>query len=341
MQKISITSSIHVSQLSEFHLFSLHLFFLIQVNIFSPALSFLRESLLFSFIFLISSMVWGMSSLLDNIFIAMRTAKYVLIRNSIFNILKIPLAVYILGFLGAFGIFTSWGIAMIIANSIALVFFLQKSLPEFLFRPKINMPVITNILHFSLGNYIAYLLYISPNLLLPIIILNILGPQVNAYYYVTFLITDLFFIIPNSVSQSLFTEASHAREITKEMIIKSLKMVYILMIPIIVIVFVISGNLLNLFGSNYSEHGSNLLKIFAISGLFLGVNVVYLAILRLKKKVKEIIAISGFLAMGILGLSFELLSSTRNIISVGYAWLLFHGLLSIYTILSINKIRNV
>ena len=309
--------------------------FLLLLQILSPALLFVRDNVFIFLAFLIISVVWSISPLIDNIFVATRASKFVLARNTIFNTLKIPLAIYFLVFLGAFGIFTSWGIAMVIANILALIFFVRKSLPGFRPAPALDKLILNDMLHFSLGNYAAQLLYIAPNLILPLMVVNLLGAQMNAYFYVTLMIAELMFIIPSAVSQSLFAEGSHGEKDLREYIRNSFTFIYLLVIPAILAIFLVGDKLLMLFGGEYFKQGADLLRIFAISSLFLGINMIYMTILRLRKKVKEIIAASGFLAVGILGSSYILLMNNGDILSIGYSWLLFHAILSIYAAWSI------
>jgi O-antigen/teichoic acid export membrane protein len=304
--------------------------FLFFLSIFSPALLFVRENLIFAFAFLAFTMVWAISPLIDHIFVARRKSKWVLIRNTTFNVLKTPLAICFAAFSGAFGIFASWGIAMGISSGVALLFFIPRSLPRFRPMLTINRMIIKEMLHFSLGNYAAHLLYLAPGLLLPLMVLNLLGAQSNAYFYVAFMIAELLFIIPTAVSQSMFAEGSSRGERVGEYVGRSLRMIYSLMIPAIIVILILGDKLLLLFGSEYSGQGSGLLILFALSGMFLGVNLTYMTLLRLEKKVGEIIAISGFLALGILGLSYFLLIGTWGIVAVGYSWLAIHGIISVY-----------
>jgi O-antigen/teichoic acid export membrane protein len=307
----------------------LSILFLLLVPVLSPALLFVQDRALFALSFIVIVLVWAIFPLIDHVFVAKRTSNLVLVKSTIFNSLKIPLAIFA-AYLGAFGIFASWGIAMAIASGVALLFFMPKILPDFVPSLTIDRAVINDILHFSLGNYVAHFLYLSPGLVLPLMVLNLLGAQMNAYYYVTFMIAEILFVIPTAISQSLFAEGSTKKEGIEEYIRSSLKMIYLLMIPAIVIVFLLAGPLLLLFGSEYSGHGSGLLRVFALSGVFLGVNLTYITLLRLEKKVGEIIGISGFLALGILGLSYSLLLSTRSIVAVGYSWMAIQGIISIY-----------
>lgn len=307
----------------------LSVLFLLMVPILSPALVFIREKAVFTLSFVVIVLVWAIFPLIDHVFVAKRASNLVLVKNTMFNALKIPLAVFA-AYLGAFGIYASWGVAMAISSGIALMFFMPKILPEFVPSPTIDRAAINDIIHFSMGNYVAHLLYLAPTLILPLMVVNLLGGQMNAYFYVTFMIAEILFVIPMAVSQSLFAEGSTKKERVGEYICSSLKMVYLLMIPAIVIVFLLAGKLLLLFGSEYSSHGSGLLRVFALSGVFLGVNMIYITLLRLEKKVREIITISGFLALGILSLSYFLLIGTWGIVAVGYSWLVMQGIISVY-----------
>lgn len=307
----------------------LSILFLLLVPILSPALLFAREKAVFALSFVGIVLVWSVFPLIDHVFVAKRTSNLVLVKSTMFNALKIPLAIFA-AYLGAFGIFASWGIAMAISGGVALVFFVPKVLPEFAPSLTIDRPAVNDVLHFSLGNHVAHLLYLSPSLILPLMVVNLLGGQMNAYFYVAFMVAEVLFVIPTAVSQSLFAEGSTRKESIGESMRNSLKMIYLLMIPAIVILLLVAGKLLLLFGSEYSGNGSGLLRVFALSGVFLGVNLTYMTLLRLEKKVGEIIAISGFSAFGILGLSYSLLANLGSIVAVGYSWLAVQGMISVY-----------
>ena len=307
----------------------LSVLFLLLLPVLSPALLFVREKAVFALFFVAIVLVWTVFPLIDYVFVAKRTSSLVIVKSTIFNALKIPLAIFA-AYLGAFGIFASWGAAMAISCGVALMFFIPKIMPGFVPSLTIDRAIINDILHFSMGNYVAHFLYLSPGLVLPLMVVNLLGGQMNAYFYVTFMIAEILFVIPAAVSQSLFAEGSTKKESVEEYVRDSLKIIYLLIIPAIVAVFLLAGKLLLLFGKGYSDNGSELLRVFALSGVFLGVNLTYITLLRLEKKVGEIIAISGFLALGILGLSYFLLIGTWGIVAVGYSWLAIHGIISVY-----------
>lgn len=329
-----VNSCLTISGLASILLSAVFLGFLTFI---SPGLSFILENTILALSFVVFAFVWTISPMLDHVFIAKLQSRVVLIRNTVFNVLKIPMAVFFAVFLGAFGIFASWGIAMGISAAVILLFFTRKSLPGFFPKPALDKKIIGDMLHFSIGNYLAHLLYVAPSMLLPLMVLNLMGAHINAYFYVAFMIAEILFIIPTAVSQSLFAEGSTNKEVIGKYTRDALKIIYILIIPAIVMVFLLAGKLLLLFGQEYSDNGAQLLRVFAISGVFLGLNLTYFTILRLEKKVKEIIALSGVLALGVLGLSYFLLIDTGGIVAVGYSWLLMQGIISVYAGLAIRS----
>ena len=95
--------------------------YLLFIKIISPSLLFVRENVFFSLLFIIFIAFTSLANLSENIFIAYRSSLYVLLKNTIFSIIKIVLPIFLIS-LGAYGIFASVGIAMAIS-------FLLKSMP--------------------------------------------------------------------------------------------------------------------------------------------------------------------------------------------------------------------
>jgi O-antigen/teichoic acid export membrane protein len=109
----------------------------------------------------------------------------------------------------------------------------------------------------------------------------------------------------------------------KENAIKSLKFIFIILIPSIIIIFLFGRYILLLFNKEFSDQSFELLKIFAISSIFSAITSIYLAIKRVQKDVKIINYINFF--------------SSSFLIVCGYIFLIKFGLLGIgYTWLILN-----
>jgi len=291
--------------------------FILGVDIFSPGLHLLKSpsnSMLF-ILFLIASSIAALTGIS---FVAIRKAEFnflqsILVGSRIFFIF--PLI-----FLGAIGIFGAVGISFILAILVSLFFLIKSGIkPAFTF----DKSFLNEAFHFSAGNYLAGLFMAAPNSVLPIMVLNILGAEQTAYYYIAFAIASLLFVIPNAVSTSLFVEGSHG-EALKRTTIKSLLTIFALLIPAIIILYFSGGWLLGIIGTDYSENGLELLRVMVLASIFLAVNSIYFAIKRIQKDVKGLVLLSGVVFALLLCLSYAFILAF-GIVGVGYAWVVSYA----------------
>ncbi|MCA9397576.1 oligosaccharide flippase family protein, partial [candidate division WWE3 bacterium] len=94
--------------------------YVIGINRFAPELSFIKSNKIFVFAFGLFVVFTCWSQILKNIFRAYLSTQYVVLKNSIFNILKIGF-IFVFTSLGAFGILTSWMTALTIAVLISII----------------------------------------------------------------------------------------------------------------------------------------------------------------------------------------------------------------------------
>jgi O-antigen/teichoic acid export membrane protein len=303
--------------------------FLAGLDLWSPALGFIRQNAMFIVAFVFFALCWALSGLLDSIFVARRRAEFVLSKNTIISLLKIPLPIIMVLFFRAFGIVSSWGIAIAIAIAISLFLFMPWVQKAYKPVPKLNLAIIRDVWRYSAGNYLAGLLGTAPGLILPIMIVNILGAAQNAYFYVAWMIAGLLFAVPTAVGTSLFAEGSHFEEELGTNVRRSLKFILLLLIPATILVVALGKWLLLLFGGSYSANALWLLWILAASSPLVMVNNVYGTILRVRSRIKELVLLSGFSTIAVLVGSY-LIAPTTGIIGIGYAWIAAQGLVTIY-----------
>ena len=114
------------------------------------------------------------------------------------------------------------------------------------------------------------------------------------------MIASLLFAIPVSVSRSLFAEGAHFEDELGANVRRSFRLTFLLLIPAIILLFLLGKWLLLLFGASYSANSLLLLKIMALSSLLVGINVIYFSILQVRDRRRELVIVSGFMAIGIL-----------------------------------------
>jgi O-antigen/teichoic acid export membrane protein len=309
--------------------------FLAGLGLWSPKLIFVRERAVFTLAFLVFTCGWTLSGVIGSVFIAKRRAEFNLAKNTILSLLKIPLPILMVLFFHAFGIVSSWGVATGIAIAICLFYFLPRIQKSYKPLPNLNLNLIRNIWKYSTGNYFASILAATPSFILPIMIVNILSGEQNAYFYVAWTIAAITFSIPGAASQSLFAEGSHFEDELGTYARRALRFALVLLVPTIILLVVLGKWLLLAFGSSYSTNALTLLWILGASSLFVGINSVYYTILLVRHRIRELLVLRGLIALVVLVASAFVMRAI-GIVGIGYAWLGAQALVSIYVALTIR-----
>jgi len=222
--------------------------------------------------------------------------------------------------LKVFGIFASWGLAVTVGLAISLLFFLPTVLPHYRPVPCFQKQLNKEMIRFTFVNYIGETLRVMPNQILPLMVLHIIGSEANAYFYITWSMAGLLIAISGMTSFSLFAEGSHDEERLGVELRRSLKLVVLLLIPAIIAVFLLGDKILLLFGREYSTEGTQLLWLLAVAALPASINLLYLGKIRVERKLKEILFLTGGIALGTLVISYLLLPRI-GILGGGVGWL--------------------
>lgn len=308
--------------------------FLMFSKYISPKLMFVHDSLILSFVFLFFMIISSTNSLVESIFTAYRDTKFILIKNTIFSILKLIFPFFLV-FLGAYGIFGSWMTALTIGLIVSIIILIIK----FEYEPKFTAhdSIIKKIGRYSFSNYIAGFIGGLPAMILPLLILNNLGAEKSAYYYMAMMIAGLLFTIPQSTANSLFAEGSYNEEKLKHQIKKSVKIIAFLLIPAILITIFFGQYVLLVFGEEYSNEGFGFLRLLALGGVFVGVNCLFSSIFRIKNRLGALIFRSILGSGLIIGLSHIFIQKGFGLLGVGYAWIIGQGVISVIYLLLWKK----
>lgn len=305
--------------------------FLASINFWSPSLVFVRENAIYSLTFIMFTLVLTLTGIICTIFIAGRRSGFVLFHNSISSLIKILLPVLFVVYFYSFGIVASWGIALGVALIFSLFVFAPKVIKNYRPIPTLKIKLIKDIWSYSVGNYLVYICMTIPVFALPIIVINLLGAEQNAYFYIAWTIATLLFAIPNGIALSLFAEGSHLEGKLRDNTMKSIKSSFLLLIPAMLILIMVGKWLLLAFGGSYSANSLQLLWVFVVSCLPLSIIYIYTSILRVTNRIKELVLIWGFMAVAILLISYIILPIT-GIIGIGYTWLGIHSIVAVYAI---------
>src|SRR3989339_636898 len=294
--------------------------YLLGIERFSPDLLFIKENLILAFSFILFMVLSSFNSISESVFVAFRNTKYILIKNTIFSGSKIiiPFGFVALGFVGAYVIFSSWMIGLFISFCFSIFILVKK----FNYEPKFvyHSSIIEKIGKYSFGNYLAGFIGGLPLMILPLMITNIINPTTTAYYYIAMMIAGLLFAVPAAATQSLFAEGSHNEKELGKQIKKAVKIIALILIPGILITIFFGQYILLAFGKEYSSEGMGLLRILAVSGIFVSANSIFGNILRVRNRIFAFVSVNILRAVVMIGSIYLLVD--KGLVGVGYGWLI-------------------
>ena len=314
--------------------------FLGGIGFWSPALLFLRQDPAYLAAFVVFTMTYAVSMIAANAFVGKRRAGFTLAHGLILGVLRLPLLLLLASFLGSLGIFASWGLSWVVALIISLLVFMPRVQPGY--RPSITVSrkVVREMARFSFANYFASLLWAAPGLILSVMVLNILGAELNAYFFVAWAVGGVLATVPLATSMSLFAEGSTDEASLGANTRRSLKLTFLVVVPAVIVFAVFADKLLLLFGAAYSGEGEMLLRLLALSALPIAINHTYLSVKRVQKKLTILLTLSAFIPVSTLVLTYLLLPWI-GITGAGIAWLGSQGVVALGIIVSFILKRAV
>jgi O-antigen/teichoic acid export membrane protein len=295
--------------------------FVVGLNIWSSSLLPIRQNALLLATFIVFALTSSLLPLLLNVFIAKRNTRYIPIINIVVSVLKIVFIV-LMSFLlnSTFGILVGVGLATVIGLLLCIFWYLPKVQKGFSPIPTVRISKLRDILGYSLGNYLGRLLLQVPQMVLPLIIVNLTGAENNAVFYVSWGIVSLLSAIPSSICNSLFAEVSNDATSLRTNTIVALKFLLVLILPSTLITILIAFYLLSIFGSLYAEAGTRVLQILAVSMIPWGINYMYISIARFKKRNQDVIMVAGISSILSLVLA-SLLLLKMGLVGIGIGYL--------------------
>jgi len=313
----------------------LALVFLLGLQIWSPALMILQERTIFGAVFVLLTIAMTLFGLQTNVFVAFRQAKYSFIQGSVamLRIVILPFSIT----LGAFGVYLSAGLATAIALLVGNMLIL-KVFSAYMPVPTINKKMVSEMMHYSFGNNVANIFYFLPVAVLPLLVITVLGEEINAYFYVAWAIASILLMIPVTTSTSLFAEGSFSPDELRQNVIKSLKFIFVLLILGIVGIFILGRYVLLLFGNAYAENAFEVLLILSIASIPHAINVVYVAVKRVKKETMPVIYVYGAVAVLTLIGSCVVIQE-MGLIGIGISWIFGNGIVAL--IVGVKMIRRL
>ncbi len=280
------------------------------------------DSPLHVLLFAVGVSVWSLSVITDYLFIAERRTGSMVARSLIFSAVRLVLLAAVLltvdgGALAIFGIWVGATAASILLAWLVLLPRLGR-----IFRPQVRAvpETVQTMIRPYAGNYVITVGDMLPQFLLPVMVLALLSPTENAYFYVTWLLGAGFFTVSSSISTALFAEGVHDPKRIAEQVRSAARITTVLLVPAMTIFIVFGEQILDLFGGDYSEAGYTLLVILTASAVPDAIVNIYIARLRAIERLTMPGVVSVGRAVITLGLAAVLIPD-MGIEGAGVAWL--------------------
>jgi O-antigen/teichoic acid export membrane protein len=263
----------------------------------------------------------AVSTILDVGLVATRSSQGVLIKNLAGSIARVAAMLLLVSFpssglLIAYGL--GLGLTVVLGGALLYRQIRGKKVRFGSFR------VLRSYLSITSGNYVATIMGILPASIVPLEVLVVLGAAETGRFAVAFLICGFLNVIPSTVAQVLFAEASREGAPLRGQVHKAIRGVYGLLLPAIVIVIAAAPFILRLFGAAYAMAATGCLRVLALSALFTGGTYLVDSLLIARDRIAAYIFMNGANAALVLG--FVGILVRRGLTAAAVGWALAQGL---------------
>lgn len=298
-----------------------------------PSLSFVRDSGPYAILFVLGAVATALNLLTDAVFIARRRSGFNALTSGLLQgVVKVALPVFVLG-LGAIGIFGAVGAGAAAALVASLV--LMRHVLGLRVDMARRRTAITSQVRYSTGTYLSSVLSLLPMLVVPLVVLERLGAAEAGYYYVAFQVATLLLAFATAVGEALFAEGSHDRSAFVPLLRRSARLLALVLVPASVGVALLSGLILQVFGTSYREAAQPLLIVFCVNAIFIGLSTWASFALKIVGDLRALVIANGLSCVAVIGLSVAL--SGYGLVWTGVAWLVGTSLAGGYALWAVRR----
>ncbi|OGO03663.1 MAG: hypothetical protein A2Y91_04995 [Chloroflexi bacterium RBG_13_54_8] len=299
--------------------------FIVGIPLWSPALLFVWKNPVTMITFVCLVIVATYFNLISGVFVGLRKADFTIVQNIIFQLVKVGSVIVLAVFFSLFAIIGSWALGYALAIGVSLFFLLPRLMPGYWPKPGFQRQMTGELFRFSLKNFMAEGFWNSSAWLLPILVANLLGGEANGHFYIAWYMASLLFAVPLGVSLSLFAEGAHREERLAQNLKGSIKFTTALLVAALPVFLLAGDRILLLFGREYSQAATSLLRILTISAIPVSICLLYLGVARVQKKLRFVVLLFAGVAIGTMTLSYVLVPR-MGIMGAGVSWLGMSGM---------------
>ncbi|MBL1089765.1 MULTISPECIES: lipopolysaccharide biosynthesis protein [Streptomyces] len=308
--------------------------FLVLVPLVAPGLGFLRGPLIAPF-FVAGTMGYALFIVQDGALTGVRRAHWVLGENAVFAVVKVLLLTLAAGWAVSSGILLSWAGALAVSLLVANYVLLRRAVPAHE-RAHADGRMPPRLLGYAATDYGGALFRLSAYNIVPLIVLDTLGGARNAYFSLSWVIAYTLYLATYNMGSSLLVEAAHDPARISELGRRVLRHTGPPLTAAVLALVVIAPWLLSVFGAEYADQATGVLRLLALSALPNLLLNVAIDVARARRRLAWAVALQAALCALVLGLTVRLIQPF-GITGVGAAWLLAECALALPLLITLPR----
>ncbi|MEV3979378.1 hypothetical protein [Nonomuraea sp. NPDC049758] len=291
--------------------------------------------------FLASVLVWAVFTLQDVVLTGLRKATWVPVNNLVFGLVKMGLLVALAGALPDGGIFVSWmiptALALIPVNWLIFGVVVPRHVKSL--GAAHEPPGLRQIGRFLAGDFPGTLSILAIVYLVPVVVATKVGEATFGRFSMAHTLASMIELLAMNMAVSLTVEGSFDRSKLALNCRRALRRGFMIVTPIIAVAIIGAPLILTVFGAEFADEGSTLLRLMALAVLPRVLIEVYLSALRAQSHARTLALVQIGLAVLVL-VSTVALFPHFGVNAVGYGLLFSELLVALLIFGNLRKILN-
>lgn len=263
-------------------------------------LDFLRDNALTVAVFTVSTVVWVLFVIQDDVLVGLRRSVWVPVENLAYAIAKIAV-------LPVLTVSAVWVVlaATVIPAAVAVLgvglLLVRLTRPSEVGTAGGERIPVPQLARFAAADQTAWLISACTIPVLVLIVLEVEGPQASAYFYMANMIGYSLYLVTSNIGSALVAESVHdparAAEHARTAVVHSARLV----VPLAVVGVIAGPLVLRAFGAEYAAHAGTALQLIILSAIPQLVVGISISTARVRREMSTVVVTNLFLAVAIWG----------------------------------------
>jgi O-antigen/teichoic acid export membrane protein len=284
-------------------------------DLWSPSLSFLSEPGWVAG-FALATAGTTIFVLQDSVLTGLRSAQWIPLENSLFASAKLALLLVLPALLPTAGPFVAWNAPLLPAIVLVSYLVYRRLIPA---DQSFGALERRTLVRMAAGNYGGNLFALAGNLYLPVLVANLANASDAAYFYIPWLFSLSLQLVAVNMMTSLTVEAALDMDAVRRLSRQALRHSLRLVTPLVAATVIVAPWILLIFGHDYADAGTPLLRWLAIGALPNVIVTLAISVARIEHRGAIVVGFAAAHAIAVIALS-ALLVPSMGIVAVGIAW---------------------